>query len=111
MSTKYAYSKVKTRLIYGGVTLEDAVKVMDYYVSNFDSDKFNEHGVFEFFAVRMTADIDGDEYHSDYVGTYTVEFRGYNYGGDADSAAKPWSGTMEQLENLRKLIKDELGIE
>jgi len=113
MSTLYAYSKVKPKLKYDGLPLEKAVEILDWYVSNYDSDEFWDAGVYEFFHVRMIADLESDEYHSEYTGTYSVEFNGYIYGGDADSVDehKPWDGTMKQLEALRKMIKCKFGIE
>lgn len=113
MSTLYAYSKVKPKLMYYGLPLEKAVEILDWYVSNYDSYEFNEAGIHEFFYIRMTADLESDEYHSEYTGTYSVEFKGYIYGGDADSTDEhnPWDGTMKQLGNLRGLIKSKFGIE
>ena len=108
MSSLYAYSKVKPRLEYYGLQPEKAIALLDWSVSNYDGKELHEAGIDEFFHVRMKAEIEADEYHSDYTGTYSVEFRGYAYGGDADSCGehKPWSNTMEQLGNLRKLIKN-----
>ena len=113
MSTLYAYSKVKPKLKYDGLPLEKAVEILDWYVSNYDSDEFWDAGVFAMFFIRMKADMEEDEYHSEYTGTYSVEFKGYIYEGDADYADdhKPWDGTMKQFGNLRELIKRKFGIE
>lgn len=113
MSTLYAYSKVKPKLRYDGLPLEKAVEILDWYVSNYDNCELHEAGVYEFFYVRMIADLESDEYHPEYTGTYSVEFKGYIFGGDADSADehKPWDGIMKQLGNLRGLIKRKFGTE
>ena len=113
MSTLYAYSKVKTKLRYDGLPLEKAAEILDWYVSNYDSDEFWDAGVSVMFFIRMKADMEEDEYHSEYTGTYSVEFGGYTYGGDADvlNDEKPWKDIMSQLETLRKMIKCKFGIE
>ena len=111
MSKPYMLGKFKPRLVYYGLTLEDASKVMDYYVSNYDSDKFWDNGITCHFYVRMEAEEDGDEYTTTFTGTYTVQFRGFNYSGPADPKNLPGMQALKCLEILHKLIKDELGIE
>lgn len=110
MGKPYAMCKVKPRLVYGALSLEEATKVMDYYVSNFDSDKFSEAGIIESFKVRMEAITDGDEYYEEPTGTYSVQFRGRTYDGLLYSDCKIWQSTMTQLEALHELIAKELGI-
>ena len=113
MSTLYAHGKVKPKLQYYGLPLEKAIAILDWYVSNYDSIEFNEAGIYQFFYVRMTADLESDEYHSEYTGTYSVKFRGYIYGYDPDTVEedKPWDRTMQELGNLRELIKSKFRIE
>lgn len=113
MSTLYAYSKVKPKLMYYGLPLEKAVEILDWYVSNYDSDEFWDDGISAMFFIRMKAEMEEDEYHSEYTGTYSVEFKGYIYGGEAGAMndSKPWKDVMSQLETLRKMIKSKFGIE
>ncbi len=109
MGKPYAMCKVKPRLVYGALSLEEATKVMDYYVSNFDSDKFSEAGIIESFKVRMEAITDDDDWEEP-TGTYSVQFRGRTYDGLLYSDCKIWQSTMIQLEALHELIAKELGI-
>lgn len=113
MSTLFAYSKVKPKLRYYGLSSAKAVEIMDWYISNYDSLEFRNAGLFEMFYAKMKAEMEYDEYHSEYTGTYSVEFKGGIYGGDADDVTdrKPWDGTMKQLKTLDELIKDKFGIE
>ena len=110
MSKPFLLGKFKPKLVYYGLPLEDAVKVMDYYVSNYDSDKFDEAHVFEQFDVYMIADAEGDEYREGFRGTYTVQFRGHCYRAISDTKETPWEYVFSQLKNLHKLIESELGI-
>ena len=110
MSKPYAMCKVKPRLGYYALSLEEATKVMDYYVSNYGSDKFSEAGIIESFSVRMEANTDGDEYFEEPTGTYSVQFRGRIYDGWLFSDYEVWQSTMTQLEALHELIANELGI-
>ena len=111
MGNPYVLGKFRPRMTYYALSLEDACKILDYYVSNYDSDKFSEAGVFEQFNVRMVADIDGDECRTEFTGTYSVQFIGRKHSGLAAIKWQTWEGTLDQLENLHKLIKNELGIE
>lgn len=113
MSTLYAYGKVKPKLQYYGLPLEKAVEILDWYVSNYDSDEFNEAGIFAMFFIRLKTEMEEDEFYTAYAGTYSIEFKGYTYGVDADALneQKPWKDIMSQLEALRKMIKCKFGIE
>ena len=113
MSSLYVAAKAKPRLEYYGLTLQDAVKLLDWYVSNYDSDELCENSIFRTFYVRLKADTESDEYRFNYAGTYSVEFRDGTYGGDADGLAevKPWDRSMKQFEALRKLIQHKFELE
>ena len=110
MSKPYVLGRFKPRLVYYGLSLKDAVKVMDFYVAYDDSDKFNEAGIFEHFSICMHADEDGDEYHSEFTGTYSVMFESHTYhASDNNFEDKVWRNSFNELENLYKLIESELG--
>ena len=110
MSTLYAYGKVKPKLRYYGLSSEKAIEIMDWYISNYDSDEFNEFGIFETFHVRLKAEMEWcDEYWSEYSGTYSVEFKGCLHEGDINHLT--YDRTMEQLRLLSKLIKQKFELE
>ena len=112
MSKPFVLGKFKPKLVYHGLSIEDASKVIDYYISNRYSDKFSEEGIIDPFYARMDMEIDGDEYYTEPTGSYTVQFKSYIYKGPEDFyKEQPWKGILDQLEKLHKLIKDELGIE
>lgn len=113
MSRLFAYGKVKPKLEYYGLPFEKAVGILDWYVSNYDSYEFRNAGVSEMFFIHIEADMDEDEYHTHYTGTYSVEFEGEFYEGLADVLEdhKLWKGVVDQLGTLRKMIKSKFGVE
>ena len=114
MSKPFVVGKIKPLLCYYMLSLDDAMKVIDYYVSNCDSEKFAEAGIFSTHRVRMEADDDGgDEYYAGTsTGTYTVVFKSdHCYKAYAPFEDDICKDELNSLENLHTLISSELRIE